>query len=117
MSLFGRKAEPKVDSRHDDHALGPAHANKRYGIDDAIQLMRTLPLNQNLDLVLLVVRNTLASIHVDLHEVIDDATSKQERLRKEIAGVESVIADLEREVALKKQDLAALNADLEETTS
>jgi hypothetical protein len=116
MALFGRKTEPKPDPRGDEAHPALAPGQKKYGIDDAIQLMRTLPLNQNIELVLLVVRNTLQSISVDLKDVIDDAAAKQERLRRDIAGVETAIAELERTVAQRKNELAALHTDLDETT-
>jgi hypothetical protein len=90
-------------------------AKRPDGIDDAIQLMRTLPLNQNLDLVLLVVRNTLASMNVELKHVIDDGTSKEDRLGKTITNIKAGLADLEREMAARKQELAAVEADLAET--
>jgi cell division protein FtsB len=120
MAFFGKKAESKPETRGSEPEIVtpslPA-PHRRYGIDDTIQLMRTLPLNQNTELILLVIRNTLASIEVELKEVIDDGTAKQERLRKEIASVEAAIAELERETNARKQELDALNTDLSETTT
>jgi hypothetical protein len=92
-------------------------ARRGYGIEDAVQLMRTLPLNQNQDLVLLVVRNTLSSMNVNLKSVIDDGAAKQERLSKTIADIKGGIAELEREMSSRKQELAAVEADLAETTA
>jgi hypothetical protein len=110
MSLFGKKSEDA------DIANGSAPPRQRgYGIDDAIQLMRTLPVHQQPDLVLLVVRNTLASMHVDLRQVIESGAAKQERLRSAIAKISTAITELESEIAARRQELALVEADLNET--
>jgi len=112
MSLFGRKS--------DDAELENGTAARRqggYGIDDAIQLMRTLPVNQQPDLVLLVVRNTLASMNVDLRQVIDSGTNKQERLSASLSKITAAIAELEGEINTRKQELARIEADLAETSA
>jgi hypothetical protein len=110
MSLFGKKS--------DDVENGSAPVRTQaYGIDDAIQLMRTLPMNQQPDLVLFVVRNTLASMSVDLGHVIDDGASKQARLSASIAKITAAIAALEGEINARRQELAAVEADLSETSA
>jgi hypothetical protein len=113
MSLFGKKSEDT------DVANGSAPPRHRggYGIDDAIQLMRTLPVQQQPDLVLLVVRNTLASMHVDLRHVIDSGSAKQERLRTAIAKISAAITELESEIGARRQELAQVEADLNETNA
>ena len=112
MSLFGKKSEDG------DVANGASPPRQRgYGIDDAIQLMRTLPVQQQPDLVLLVVRNTLASMHVDLRQVIESGAAKQERLRSAIAKVSGAITELESEIAARRQELAQVEADLNETNA
>jgi hypothetical protein len=112
MSLFGKKSEDT------DVANGSAPARQRgYGIDDAIQLMRTLPVHQQPDLVLLVVRNTLASMHVDLRQVIESGAAKQERLRSAIGKISTAITELESEIAARRQELALVEADLNETNA
>ena len=112
MSLFGRKSD---DAELENGTLPKRHAG--YGIDDAIQLMRTLPVNQQPDLVLLVVRNTLASMNVDLRQVIDSGTNKQERLSANLAKISAAIAELEGEINARRQELARIEADLAETSA
>ena len=112
MSLFGRKSD---DAELENGTLPKRHGG--YGIDDAIQLMRTLPVNQQPDLVLLVVRNTLASMNVDLRQVIDSGTNKQERLSANLAKVSAAIAELEGEINARRQELARIEADLAETSA
>src|SRR6188474_546085 len=120
MALFGKKSEPRIEpprAPEPEPAASAVVVRRSYGIDDAIQLMRTLPLNQNQELVLLVVRNTLGSLNVELKSVIDDGAAKQERLNKSISDIKGGIAEIEREMAQRKQELAAVEADLAETTS
>lgn len=112
MSLFGRKSD---DAELENGTPPKRHGG--YGIDDAIQLMRTLPVNQQPDLVLLVVRNTLASMNVDLRQVIDSGTNKQERLSANLAKVSAAIAELEGEINARRQELARIEADLAETSA
>ena len=119
MAFFGKKAEHKADPRAAEPEAPSAAlpARPKYGIDDTIQLMRTLPLNQNTELILLVIRNTLHSMNVNLKEVIDDGAAKQERLRNDVSTLKNTIADLEAEIAIRKQEVGTLETDLAETTT
>jgi hypothetical protein len=51
-----------------------------YGIAEAIQLLRSLPADQSSELVVRVVRATLASLDVHLADIVEDATRKQKHL-------------------------------------
>jgi hypothetical protein len=107
MSLFGGK---KSESE------GVAHRST-YGIDDAIRLMRTLPVDQNPDLVVHVIKNTLESLDVRLGDIIEEASNKQEVIRTRIADLRGEIAQLEQEVDRRKKDIAQFEADFAETTT
>ena len=74
----------------------------KYGIAETIQLMRSLPAEQNGELVVRVVRATLASLNVRLPEIIEDASRKEKFVRERIADFHAKNAELE--------------ADLKETT-
>jgi len=105
MALFGKKTEPKPEPRAPEPEVMPQLAplaKKAYGIDDAIQLMRTLPLNQNLDLVLLVVKNTLASLNVDLAHVIEH--------RNEVAALKSQVDLLLARIGETDERIQAIDA-------
>ena len=78
--------------------------------------MRTLPTNQNTDLVVRVVRATLGSLDVHLPDIIEDASRKQKSVQEGIAGVRGKIADLEKQLDVHRREIAALEADLTETT-
>ena len=91
-------------------------ASPKYGIAEAIQLMRTLPADQNVELVVRVVRATLASLDVRLPDIIEDATRKQKTVRDRIADFHAKNAELEKQLEAHRKEIAALEADLKETT-
>ena len=91
-------------------------ASPKYGIAETIQLMRTLPADQNSDLVVRVVRATLGSLDVKLPEIIEDATRKQKAVRERIADFHAKNAELEKQLEAHRKEIATLEADLKETT-
>src|SRR4051812_46204620 len=62
-----------------------------YGIDSAIQLMRALPVDQNVELVVQVIKTTLESLKVRVSDIIQDAARKQRDL-------EGRVTNLKREI-------------------
>jgi septal ring factor EnvC (AmiA/AmiB activator) len=91
-------------------------ASPRYGIAETIQLMRTLPADQNAELVVRVVRATLASLDVRLPDIIEDAIRKQKVVRDKIADFHAKNAELEKQLESNRKEIATLEADLQETT-
>src|ERR1700722_3123460 len=115
MSFFGKKAEPNdlndvagVSGKH------PTAHSGRYGIEETIRLMRGLPMGQNLELVIGVVKSTLESMNVHLAGIIEEAAKKQQNLHQRIGGLKGEIAELEKEIATRRQDINALEQDLTE---
>jgi TolA-binding protein len=106
VSLFGK--------RNDEDA---PPARTAYGIDHAIRLMRTIPVDQHVDLVVTVIKNTLESLNVRLGDIVEDASRKQEYLTGRIADLKGEIAQLEQEVERRNQEIRQIEADLAETTS
>jgi len=86
-----------------------------YGIDDAIQLMRTLP-QENVELVVRVVKHTLESTRIDIGAIIDDASQKQQRIEGRVQVLKDAIADLEKEIQVRKKEIDELETDHRETT-
>lgn len=113
MSLFGKKSES-----HPEASPEPQHPGHRsgYGIDSAIQLMRTLPVDQNPDLVVHVIKNTLESLNVRLSDIVQEAVSKEEVIHNRVAELRNEILHLEQEIDRRHKDIALLEADLAETT-
>src|SRR5207249_10211877 len=50
-----------------------------YTIDDAVRLMRSLPVERNADLVVRVVRTTLESLNVHVADIIGDAEQRDRK--------------------------------------
>jgi molybdopterin converting factor small subunit len=115
MSLFSSSTKK---SQHEQLNGGEQEAAPRskYGIDDTLKLMRTLPVEQHADLVVLVVKNTLASMNVSLKSILTDAANKRDASVKRIAELKATIADLEEQVRAKKQEVAGAEGDLAELT-
>ena len=88
----------------------------RYGIDDAIKLMRSLPVEENVDLVVRVMKTTLESLKVRIGEIIEDATKRQDILKRKITDYQMQIAQFEREIEARKHEITRLDEELLETT-
>ena len=118
MSIFAKKQDWDQKAA-DTGGAAPAAAASRngYGIAEAIQLLRGLPVDQNPELVVRVVRATLASLSVHLTDIIDDATKKQKATQDKIASEHGKVAELEKQLAEHRKEIAALEADLKETTT
>jgi hypothetical protein len=132
MSIFAKKSESKLppqvspENRQDadldidedqSGAGGRTPGASAYGIADAIRLMRCLPLDQNLDLVVRVVRVTLSSVNVRIEDIVEDATLRQKAIQDNIAALHGKVADLEAELEARRREIAAQEADFKETTS
>lgn len=127
MSIFAKKPDPKQqqqqESKHNadidiDEARPPGGgAAPAYGIVDAMKLMRSLPMEQNLDLVVRVVRVTLSSVNVRIEDIVEDATRRQQAIQDNIAALHEKVADLEDELEARRREIAAQEADFKETTS
>jgi hypothetical protein len=89
----------------------------RFGIDDAIQLMRSLPADPNTALVVRVVRVTLGAVNVSVEEIVADATRKEAEIKESIATLEANIVDLEGQLGALRREIATHQADLKETVS
>jgi len=120
MSLFAKKHENGESKVAADLAASGAIAgmgSRSYGIAEAIQLLRGLPADQNSELVVRVVRATLASLDVRLPDIIEDASRKQKITQDKIAAEHAQVAELEKQLETHRKDIAALEADLKETTT
>ena len=121
MALFGKKSDEQTRSWASPSPSDPlpppvATPSVKYGIADAITLIRGLPLGENGDLVIQVVRATLASLKVRLSDIIEDATRKQKLTQERIATALGQVAALEQKLAEHHLEIKALEADLKETT-
>lgn len=88
-----------------------------FGIADAIRLMRSLPADPNIDLVVRVVRVTLGAVNVSVEEIMRDAEKKERKVRDTITLLEAEVAELEKQLHEKRTAIAAHQADLRETAT
>jgi uncharacterized small protein (DUF1192 family) len=86
-----------------------------YGIERAIELMRTLP-SENVELVVQVVKFSLESVGIKLPAIIEDAIRRQKDIQGRIGVLKGEIADLEQEIKQRKEEIDRLEADHKETT-
>ena len=88
-----------------------------FGINAAIQLMRSLPVDQNPELVVTVIKTTLESLRVKVPDIINDASRKQADLERRVETLTKEIGDYEKEIAQRREEISRLEADHKETTS
>lgn len=86
-----------------------------YGIEKAIELMRTLP-SENVELVVQVVKFSLESVGIKLPVIIEDAIRRQKDIQGRIGVLRTEIADLEAEIKTRKDEIDRLDSDHRETT-
>jgi hypothetical protein len=116
MSLFGKKAEPTLPMNPASPAEEPAAPRRGYGIGELIRLLKTIPVDQHPDLVVRVVKTTLESVGVHSSHVIDDAVRQEAAIGERIAALESEIEGLTSQIHQRKEQIAALQVELSETT-
>ncbi len=93
-----------------------AKARSSYGIDEAAELLRSLP-KDNLDLVFTVVKKTLESFNVNVSQIVGDAQKKLDRLEGQKSTFLSEIDAFEKEIAMRKSAIEVLDTQAEETTN
>jgi hypothetical protein len=100
------------DAADPDDALAtaPRPSSPAYGIEDAIALMRTLP-SENIELVVQVVKHTLESAHIDIAAILDDASAKRDRIESRIAVLRDSIAELERDIGSRRDEIVRLGEE------
>jgi hypothetical protein len=118
MSIFAKKPEWEQKVMMDVGGAPPLAApGGGYGIGEMVQLLRSLPVDQNGDLVVRVVRATLATLNVRLPDIIDDANRKQKIAHDRIVAVHTQIAELERQLEGHRREITSLESELKELTS
>ena len=130
MSLFGRKPEPqkKPDSssksarpsperdRPEEVAsdASPAPADRNFGIHDVIRLMRSLPVDEHPELVVLVMKSTLESMHVSVEDIIEDSRQHESLLEAQACEVQDSIDELKRKLDAQQAQLAEVQGEMAE---
>lgn len=124
MSIFGKKppgSAPETPAPTASPGATPpppaAASTGRYAIDDAIKLMRTLPFDTDPELVGLVMKNTLASMHVNVADLVAEAGSRQDGIRTRIAELHAEIAALDAQLADKRKLVGSCDSELAEVSA
>ena len=129
VSLSGNRGTATVSGGHSTAQPSSASSNKvvvdqheeeprpHYGIEQAITLMRALPMDQNPALVVAVIKTTLESLKVKVSDIINDAARKQKDLEDRVSNLKRAIADFEKEIETRKEEIGRLEADHKETTA
>lgn len=76
-----------------------------FGVENAIALLKKLPLDDEPELVLRVVRKTLTSIGVSIDEVVRSAKRREDELGDSVGVERRAIEELEREIAARKKTI------------
>jgi len=110
----------RTDSDHQDELEPepietPPVVEHHFGIDEAIQLMRSLPADPNSALVVRVVRVTLGAVNVSVEEIVADAARKEGRIKDSISALEAKIVELEGQLGALRREISTHQADLKET--
>jgi cell division protein FtsB len=100
----------------DSQPTAPAARVPAYGIDNAIELMRSLP-SDNIELVVKVVKHTLESLQIRTADIIHDAIAKQESIEARLKQLRAEIADYESEIASRQKEIEKLNGEYKETNT
>ena len=99
---------PKIASQRAQSA-SPA----RYGIDDAIQLLRQLPESED-HRTMRVVCKTLESTQIRMSDLLEDARQKEQKLKQQHKGLEQEIEQLQAKMDDRRKQLKQLSESLEE---
>jgi hypothetical protein len=106
MALFKRESAPQ-----------PGSGATAYGIGQAILLMRSLPVDQNVELVVRVIRQTLESMNVQLPDIIDDASAKETALQGRMERLDLEVEAYAEQIEARRQEISQLQAELRETST
>lgn len=86
-----------------------------YSIENAIDLMRSLPFDENPELVLRVLRKTLRSTGVSVEQIIEGAKAREQAVTAEGAAQQAAIEQLEQQIVARRAEIERLAATLNET--
>jgi hypothetical protein len=86
-----------------------------YGIQQAIELMRSLPASlQTTDVVVQVIKRTLESAHIGLSAIVADATRKEEQIEARLRTLEHEIETRRLEIETRTSEIARLQTEFDD---
>jgi len=111
MNRGGAPSDPRASG-----APGPVKGAPHVGIDHAINLMRSLPTAQNVDLVVTVLKATLESLNIRVVDIVNDASQRQRDIEGRVVALKADVKRLEGEIEARVDEIRRLEAAHEETT-
>ena len=109
--------EPEIIEPEAIELVSESDGTPAFGITEAIRLMRSLPSDSNIDLVVRVVRVTLGAVNVSVEDIMRDAARKETVIQDDIAALQTQADDLEKQLYAKRCEIAAHETDLKETVT
>ena len=103
--------EPEQSAPKCANSTHTATRTVRYGIENAIDLMRKLP-DMNLEVVVIVVKKTLESANIKVAEIIADAEKKEAAIEEKANKLRAEINELQARIEQKNKDIAAIQTGL-----
>jgi hypothetical protein len=94
----------------------PPNGGARIGIDHAIMLMRSLPTEKNVALVVTVLKTTLESLNIHVADIVADAGNRQQEIDARTGQLQAEITGLEQEIAKRAEEIRRLDAARAETS-
>lgn len=109
--------QPLVDEPNPKVHPQPAQtvSSGRYGIDDAIELLRQLPESEDHQ-TMSVICKTLESAQIRMSDLLQDARQKEQKLKQQHKGLEQDIEQLQAKIDDRRKQLKQLSESLEEVT-
>lgn len=108
--------EPPTDQIDaDSPIIARAASRARYGVDQAIELLKSLP-DGDLEMAVLVVKRTLQSANIEIPPIIEDADQRLAYCQNRGSTLTRELSELEREVAWRREEIARLERDFHEIT-
>jgi len=109
--------QPLVDEPGPRTPTQPSQAapSGRYGIDNAIELLRQLPESEDRQ-TMSVVCKTLESAQIRMSDLLQDAQQKEQKLKQQHKSLEQEIEQLQSKMDDRRKQLKQLAESLEEVT-
>ncbi len=105
---------PETVTQHQPSPSTPPAA-PRYGIADAINLLRQLPETGDVAVLMTIVKRTLETTGIRISDIIDDAQKHRHGIQKRVGRLQVEIEKLEKQMEVRTTEINSLTAQLTET--
>ncbi|MEJ2744048.1 MAG: hypothetical protein P8176_16645, partial [Gammaproteobacteria bacterium] len=93
-----------------------ANSNRmKYGIGEAIKLLRQLPETGDVTVLMTIVKRTLETTGINVQDIIRDAQIKKRDIQSRVHQLEGEIRKLETQVRTRNAEIETLNSEFAET--